>query len=65
MSFFYNLDKINLSIGTLTKKNCFLIKNVISKYYKKITFKSPNDLLINKKNLWNFAEKIEKFKKNI
>ena len=35
MSFFYKLEKINLSIRSLTKKNCFLIKSVISKYYKK------------------------------
>ncbi len=65
LSFFYNLDKINLSIGTLTKKNCFLIKNVISKYYKKkITFKLPNDLLINKKKICGILqEKIEKSKK--
>ena len=52
MSIFYKLDKINLSISSLTKKNCFLVKNVISKYYKKkITFKLPNDLLINKKKI--------------
>ena len=46
LSFFYKLEKIDLSIGTLTKKNCFLVKKVISKYFRnKITFKSPNDLL--------------------
>ncbi len=62
MSIFYKLDKINLSIRSLTKKNCFLVKKVISKYYKnKITFKSPNDLLINKKKICGILqEKIEK-----
>ena len=35
MSIFYKLDRINLSISSLTKKNCFLVKKVISKYYKK------------------------------
>ena len=35
LSFFYRLDKIDLSIGSLTKKNCFIVKNVISKYCKK------------------------------
>ena len=35
LSFFYKLDKINLSTNLLTKKNCFLVKKVISKYYKK------------------------------
>ena len=62
MSIFYKLDKINLSIRSLTKKNCFLVKKVISKYYKKeINFKSPNDLLINKKKISGILqEKIEK-----
>ena len=62
MSIFYKLDKINLSLSSLTKKNCFLVKKVISKYYnKKIIFKSPNDLLINKKKICGILqEKIEK-----
>ena len=62
MSIFYKLDKINLSTSSLTKKNCFLVKKVISKYYKnKITFKPPNDLLINKKKICGILqEKIEK-----
>ena len=52
LSFFYKLENINLSLSSLTKINCFLVKNVISKYYKKkITFKLPNDLLINKEYL--------------
>ncbi len=62
LSIFYKLDKINLSLNSLTKKNCFLVKNVLSKYYKKkINFKSPNDLLINKKKICGILqEKIEK-----
>ena len=62
MSIFYKLDRINLSINSLTKKNCFLVKKVIAKYYKKeINFKSPNDLLINKKKICGILqEKIEK-----
>ena len=65
LSFFYKLEKINLSPSSLTKINCFLFKNVISKYYKKkITFKLPNDLLINKKKICGILqEKIEKSKK--
>ena len=65
LSFFYKLENINLSLSSLTKINCFLVKNVISKYYKKkITFKSPNDLLINKKKICGILqEKIEKSKK--
>ena len=62
MSIFYKLNKINLSLSSLTKKNCLLVKKVISKYCKKnITFKSPNDLLINKKKICGILqEKIEK-----
>ena len=65
VSFFYKLEKINLSMATLTKKNCFLVKNIISKYCKKkIIFKSPNDLLVNKKKISGILqEKIEKSKK--
>ena len=65
VSFFYKLEKINLSMASLTKKNCLLVKNVILKYCKKkITFKSPNDLLINKKKICGILqEKIEKYKK--
>ena len=42
-----------------TKINCILVRELLSKYYKKkITFKKPNDLLINKKkNLWDIARK--------
>ena len=65
LSFFYKLENINLSLSSLTKINCFLVKDVISKYYKKkITFKLPNDLLINKKKICGILqEKIEKSKK--
>jgi BirA family biotin operon repressor/biotin-[acetyl-CoA-carboxylase] ligase len=65
LSFFYKLENINLPIKSLTMKNCFLVKDVISKYYKKkITFKLPNDLLINKKKICGILqEKIEKSKK--
>ena len=52
VSFFFNLDRSNLSTKQLTKINCLLVKKFISNFYKKkITFKSPNDLLINKKKV--------------
>ena len=46
----------------LSRKNCFLVKDVISKFYKcKIVYKSPNDLLINKKKICGILqEKINK-----
>ena len=52
VSFFYELDNINLSISKLTKINCLLVKKLLTNYYKKnIEFKKPNDLLINKKKI--------------
>tara|TARA_A100000164_G_scaffold286790_1_gene259723 strand:+ start:427 stop:960 length:534 start_codon:yes stop_codon:yes gene_type:complete len=66
ISFFYNLDKINLSIKKITKINCDLVKKNISKFNKKkITFKAPNDLLIDKKKICGILqEKITKNDKN-
>ena len=52
VSFFYELENINLSISHLTEINCLLVKKLLTNYYKKnITIKKPNDLLINKKFL--------------
>ena len=52
VSLFYNIDNIDSSIKKLTRMNCLLVKKLISKFYKKeIFFKSPNDLLINKKKI--------------
>ena len=50
VSFFHELNKKNLSISSITKINCLLLKKLLSKFTKKkILFKKPNDLLINKK----------------
>ena len=52
VSFFHELKNINLSLSRLTKINCLLIKRLLKDYYKKnITFKKPNDLLIQKKKI--------------
>ena len=52
VSFFYNLDNINLNMTQITKINCVLVKKLISKYYKKrIIYKKPNDLLIKGKKI--------------
>ena len=52
VSIFFSLDKINMSLKQLTKANCILIKKLLSRYYKKkISIKSPNDLLVNKKKI--------------
>ena len=52
VSFFFNISKNDLSIGKLTRINCLLVKKSISNFCKKkVTFKSPNDLLINGKKI--------------
>ena len=52
VSIFFPIDKINLSLKDLTKINCFLVKKLLSNFYKgKISIKNPNDLLINKKKI--------------
>tara|TARA_B100000579_G_scaffold434689_1_gene456134 strand:- start:2760 stop:3305 length:546 start_codon:yes stop_codon:yes gene_type:complete len=59
VSFFYKLENLNLSINELTKINCLLVKKIISKYYKKkIFYKKPNDLLINKKKICGILQEI-------
>jgi len=52
VSFFYKIEDLAVSVKQLTKINCMLVRELLSKYYKKkITFKKPNDLLINKKKI--------------
>ena len=52
VSFFYKIEDLAVSVKQLTKINCILVRELLSKYYKKkITFKKPNDLLINKKKI--------------
>jgi len=48
VSIFFQVNKVQLSLKDLTKINCFLVKKLLSNFYKgKITIKNPNDLLIN------------------
>ena len=63
VSFFYNLKNFKISPNKLTKINCLIVKKCISQYYKKkIYFKRPNDLLIQKKKICGILqEKINKF----
>ena len=65
VSFFYKLDHLTVSLKKITKINCLLVKKLLSFYYKKkITFKKPNDLLINKKKICGILqEKISKLNK--
>ena len=62
VSIFFSLEKINMSLQQLTKTNCFLIKKILSRYYKKkISIKPPNDLLVNKKKICGILQ--ERLKK--
>ena len=52
ISFFYKLEYLTVSLKQITKINCLLVKKLLSIYYKKkIVFKKPNDLFINKKKI--------------
>ena len=52
VSFFYPLENLTIPLSRLTKINCILVKKLLSFYYKKkIIFKKPNDLLIDKKKI--------------
>ena len=47
VSIFFPINKVKFSLKDLTKVNCFLVKKLLSNFYKgKITIKNPNDLLI-------------------
>ena len=59
VSFFNELNKKNLSINTITKINCTLVKKLLSTFTrKKIIFKKPNDLLINKKKICGILQEV-------
>ena len=61
VSFFFNLENINLTIKRLTQKNCLLVKKLISKHYKKrITYKKPNDLLVKGKKICGILQETVK-----
>ena len=65
VSFFYKLNNLSVSLQKITKINCLLVKKLLSTYYKKkIIFKKPNDLLINKKKICGILqENISKLNK--
>jgi BirA family biotin operon repressor/biotin-[acetyl-CoA-carboxylase] ligase len=59
VSFFNELNKTNLTISTITKFNCLLVKKLLTKFTKKkILFKKPNDLLIDKKKISGILQEI-------
>ena len=59
VSFFNEINKTNLTISTITKLNCLLVKKLLSKFTrKKIFFKKPNDLLIDKKKISGILQEV-------
>ena len=59
ISFFNEINKTNLTISAITKINCLLVKKLLSSFTKKkILFKKPNDLLINKKKISGILQEI-------
>ena len=59
VSFFNELNKSNLTINTITKINCLLVKRLLSKFTrKKILFKKPNDLIIDKKKISGILQEV-------
>ena len=59
VSFFYKFNNLTVSLKQITKIHCLLVKKLLSIYYKKkIIFKKPNDLLINKKKFAGYYKKI-------
>ena len=66
VSFFHELSLSKKSISTITKINCLLIKKLLSKYTKKkITFKRPNDLLVDKKKISGILQEIIYFSNKV
>ncbi len=59
VTFFNQLNKTNLSINSITKINCFLVKKLLSQFTNKsILFKKPNDILINNKKISGILQEI-------
>ena len=59
VSFFFNLENFDINLNKFTKLNCLLVKKILTSYYKKkIIFKKPNDLLINKKKICGILQEI-------
>ena len=59
ISFFNELNQKNLPIKAITKINCLLVKKLLSSFTsKKILFKKPNDLLVEKKKICGILQEI-------
>ena len=59
VSFFNEFNNTNLTVSDITKINCLLVKELLSKFTNKnILFKKPNDLLIGKKKISGILQEV-------
>ena len=59
VSFFNELNKSNLTINAINTINCLLVKKLLSKFTrKKILFKKPKDLIIDKKKISGILQEV-------
>ena len=62
VSFFHELSLSYIPISKITNINCLLVKKLLSKYIKKkIIFKKPNDLLVDKKKICGILQETISF----
>ena len=65
VSFFHELS-LSIPISKITNINCLLVKKLLSKYIKKkIIFKKPNDLLVNKKKVSGILQETVSFSNKV
>ena len=66
VSFFFTFENFKVSLKKISKINCQLVKKLLFIYYqKKIIFKEPNDLLINKKKICGILQETVEFNNNL
>ena len=66
VSFFHELSLSCIPISKITNINCLLVKKLLSKYIKKkIIFKKPNDLLVNKKKVSGILQETVSFSNKV
>ena len=66
VSFFHELSLSDRSISTITNINCLLVKKLLSRYIKKkIIFKKPNDLLVEKKKISGILQETISFSNKV
>ena len=63
ISFFFVIENLSISLKQMTKINCLMVKKFLAVYCKKkIIYKEPNDLLIDKKKICGILhETVNKF----